>query len=530
MTFKKTASTKQSTEDTSAKVLLLGGWVGEPVAGIQVDQQIFAELGIPTLSVITELTSQGFAAVGNSYPVHPDYFSDMLGQADPGKAERQQHAPFVKVGLLRDPQQMDRLASWLKQRQARVILDPIMESSRGLKFHDESSRMYLRETLLPLCSLMTPNVAELSWLVGKPLSGFSSYIEAAGELLALGVKYVLITGCQQNQTQATDLLISANTILKLWTPLWPASMRGSGCRLASYITAACFQRREDFSLISDGPVKVWEEAVIQAKTWMARDFRRLQNPSSTTKNPLPLDFPRAQELQGGFQPLAWQEREQVDSNFVFQARDNLVRINGLYAIADSAEKLRIAFAAGARLGQLRGKSLGPAQLREQAQQAMAWATEYRATLILNDDLELAEAVGAWAVHLGQEDLERYGRRRLIQRKVGLGISTHSLKELAIAVDYLPDYIALGPIFPTTCKSMAFGPQGLEKISTWAELAGVPLVAIGGMTPETGLVAKNLGASAIAVISDLFHHPDGIPLRVQKWLESLAKTSTVLRQL
>jgi thiamine-phosphate diphosphorylase len=269
-------------------------------------------------------------------------------------------------------------------------------------------------------------------------------------------------------------------------------------------------------------VNLWEEAVIQGKTWMARDFRRLAQPACTIKEPSYLDFPKATEIDSESPIPASQDHCQPELVPVFQARDHLVRVNGLYVIADSAEKLRISFAAGARLGQLRCKSLGHDQLREEATKAMAWAKEYKATFILNDDLELAEAIGAWGVHLGQEDLQRYGRQRLMQRKVALGISTHSLKELALALDYLPDYVALGPIFPTTCKSMAFGPQGLEKVGPWAQFSGLPLVAIGGMTPETGIQAKNLGAASIAVLSDLFHHPQGIILRVEEWLRALGE--------
>jgi thiamine-phosphate pyrophosphorylase len=101
--------------------------------------------------------------------------------------------------------------------------------------------------------------------------------------------------------------------------------------------------------------------------------------------------------------------------------------------------------------------------------------------------------------------------------VRLGISTHSEEELAVALAAGPDYIALGPIYETRLKVMKFAPQGLERIGQWRERIGrLPLVAIGGITPERADGVVEAGADSVAVITDFFTHPDP-EARVRRWL-------------
>ena len=102
-------------------------------------------------------------------------------------------------------------------------------------------------------------------------------------------------------------------------------------------------------------------------------------------------------------------------------------------------------------------------------------------MILNDYWRLALEVGADYVHLGQEDLDGADVAALRAKGLRLGVSTHDEAELERALKLKPDYIALGPIYPTILKAMRFGPQGLEKIGEWKRRIGaIPLVAIGGL--------------------------------------------------
>src|SRR5690606_27690672 len=126
--------------------------------------------------------------------------------------------------------------------------------------------------------------------------------------------------------------------------------------------------------------------------------------------------------------------------------------------------------------------------------------------------------GADYVHLGQEDLAAADVQALKARGVKIGISTHTVEELETALAAEPDYVALGPIWETRLKVMRFAPQGLDRIREWkARIGSLPLVAIGGITPERAPSVIEAGARSAAVITDFFTHPDP-EARIRTWLE------------
>jgi thiamine-phosphate pyrophosphorylase len=121
------------------------------------------------------------------------------------------------------------------------------------------------------------------------------------------------------------------------------------------------------------------------------------------------------------------------------------------------------------------------------------------------------------VHLGQEDLAGADVATLLAKGVRLGISTHSPEELETALAAEPHYVALGPIYETKLKAMRWTPQGLERIAEWKRRIGaLPLVAIGGLTPERVDAVIAAGADSVAVITDFFAHADP-EVRVRQWL-------------
>jgi hydroxymethylpyrimidine kinase/phosphomethylpyrimidine kinase/thiamine-phosphate diphosphorylase len=137
--------------------------------------------------------------------------------------------------------------------------------------------------------------------------------------------------------------------------------------------------------------------------------------------------------------------------------------------------------------------------------ATAAARASGGTLVLNDHLAIALERGIDFVHLGQEDLDALdagARERLDEarsRGLRLGISSHSPWELARARGWAPDYVACGPVWPTTTKAMPWRPQGLENLRWWVSVAGAPVVAIGGLTTfERLAAAARCGAAAGAM--------------------------------
>lgn len=168
----------------------------------------------------------------------------------------------------------------------------------------------------------------------------------------------------------------------------------------------------------------------------------------------------------------------------------------LYAIVGDMERARFMLEGGAPYLQLRFKALPLAPRREEI---AAWPARYPHTrLIVNDDLDFALAVGAWGVHLGQEDLRRYDGERLRQAPIQVGISTHDDGEIATALDAGAAMIGFGPVFPTETKALIHEPQGLERLAEISRSISCPVVAIGGIEGENlaGVVATGVGLIAM----------------------------------
>ena len=175
----------------------------------------------------------------------------------------------------------------------------------------------------------------------------------------------------------------------------------------------------------------------------------------------------------------------------------------------------------ARLGvgtiQLRAKDLEDADALAIVREALAVTTGAGTKLVVNDYWRAAIKARAEHLHLGQEDLVDADLKAIREAGLTLGISTHDDEELATALRARPDYIALGPIFPTTLKSMRFAPQGIAKISQWKQRVGnIPLVAIGGIKLEHAAEIFAAGADSIAVVSDVTQNADP-DARVRAWL-------------
>ncbi len=190
-----------------------------------------------------------------------------------------------------------------------------------------------------------------------------------------------------------------------------------------------------------------------------------------------------------------------------------------YPIVDSAAWVGRLVGAGARLIQLRVKDAPPAEIDAQVRGALAICRRSGALLVVNDHWQAAIEAGADWVHLGQGDLDTADVAALRAKGLQIGISTHSHEELERALALAPDYVALGPIYPTILKAMPFAPQGLERIGEWKRLVGeIPLVAIGGLTIERGVACLAAGADVVSVVTDITLNadPEG---RARAWIEA-----------
>jgi thiamine-phosphate pyrophosphorylase len=195
-----------------------------------------------------------------------------------------------------------------------------------------------------------------------------------------------------------------------------------------------------------------------------------------------------------------------------------------YPVVDSVAWVARLAALGVGTVQLRAKNLNDSEALQLISDALAATRGTPTKLVVNDYWRAAVVAGARHLHLGQEDLVDADLNAIRDAGLTLGLSTHDDAELETALRAKPDYIALGPIFPTTLKSMRFAPQGIPKITEWKKRVGkIPLVAIGGIKLEQAGEIFAAGADSIAVVSDVTQNADP-DARVRAWLQMFAQAA------
>lgn len=188
-----------------------------------------------------------------------------------------------------------------------------------------------------------------------------------------------------------------------------------------------------------------------------------------------------------------------------------------YPIFDDVSWLEKALPLGVKFTQLRLKNRSLETVTEQLRYGFNMCKEFGAELVVNDFWEVALNEKYDWIHLGQEDLADADMAAIRRSGLKIGISTHDEEELDRALSFSPDYVAFGPIYPTKLKEMQWDPQGLPKIARWKKYLGsTDLVAIGGLTLETGRSALKHGAQSVAVSTDISSHNDPCQ-RIIDWL-------------
>ncbi|NVK15442.1 MAG: thiamine phosphate synthase [Rhodobacteraceae bacterium] len=190
-----------------------------------------------------------------------------------------------------------------------------------------------------------------------------------------------------------------------------------------------------------------------------------------------------------------------------------------YLIVGHVGRLELLVPQGAKLVQLRIKDRPEAEVRRQIARARDFCAVHDAQLVVNDYWQAALDLNCGFVHLGQEDMDSADFAALRRKGIRFGLSTHDEEELDRALSLGPEYVALGPVYPTLLKKMKWGPQGLERVTRWKQMAGeTPLVAIGGLTPERLPGVFSAGADSAAVVTDI-QLADDPEARTREWVQA-----------
>ncbi len=449
-------------------------------AGILADVRAIEALGAHAVAVVTALTVQDLERCDSVTPVAATELSRQIALLAVSMPPS-----VVKIGMLGSVENARVVAEFLRATRTTCVLDPVLASSSGRSFASDELREFIARELVPLAIVVTPNALEAA---------------ALGDCEA---KAILLKGGHDASQDGFDSVVDhfrdAERGFSLATPRYEHAVRGTGCALASTIAAA---------LANGQPLA---EAVVTAKAQVARGIRLAESVSASERRvmrllPWPvegIDFPRIGP-PGAFPPLE--------------------RAIGFYPIVDRAAWVERLGPLGVPTMQIRIKDLAGPDLAREVRAAVRAAQTHDVRLFVNDHWRLAIEHGAYGVHLGQEDLAALSPSDLQALEVSglrLGLSTHSYEELARALAAGPSYVALGPIFPTTLKSMRFAPQGARRLLEWKALIGdlAPLVAIGGITLESAPEVLAAGAEGIAVVSDVMQHatPEA---RARAWVARL----------
>ena len=199
-------------------------------------------------------------------------------------------------------------------------------------------------------------------------------------------------------------------------------------------------------------------------------------------------------------------------------------LDRFYPVVPDANWVTRLVSVGTRLIQLRIKDQPDGEIRRKVRQARQACAAAGAQLIVNDYWQAAIDEGCDYVHLGQEDLADADIVALRRAGLRIGVSTHDHAELEKGLSIDPDYVALGPIYPTKLKQMPWAPQGVARLAEWKRLVGQrPLVAIGGLTLERARLCLAGGADVAAVVGDVVNHADPLG-QARAWIAATRDAS------
>lgn len=192
-------------------------------------------------------------------------------------------------------------------------------------------------------------------------------------------------------------------------------------------------------------------------------------------------------------------------------------LDRFYPIFDDVRWLDRMLPLGVKLVQVRIKDQPEAVVRDQITRGQQLCRDHGAVLVVNDYWQAAIDLGCDWIHLGQEDLDDADLTAIRKAGLKMGVSTHDGDELERVLAMAPDYVALGPVYPTILKKMKWHQQGLPKVTEWkARVGDVPLVGIGGMSVERAAGVFAAGADIVSAVTDitLNDDPEG---RVKQWI-------------
>ena len=472
-------------------VLSIAGSDCSGMAGIQMDTRTISALGAHPATVITANTAQS-----------QDLFSTNSISADVLKQQLDAACELgvkaIKTGVLCNVEQVQALAYNFASSDIPLIVDPVLKATSGSNFSSDELAEEIASVLLPLCTLITPNIAEAAELTGLNIESEKDVKAAADRLVEMGAENVLIKGGHgSNPKYSQDYFLGQNR--RFWLNsrrIDTQRSRGTGCALSSAIaTALAFDHRI-------------EDAMVIGKMAINQGLRNGYLVHQGSTNDMgPVCVQKFPDEQIDLPVLSDSPDLDLDITSFPECEQEMPL--GLYPCVDSADWIERLISQGITTIQLRNKSLNGEALEQEIIRSIDIAKRGNCRLFINDYWELAIKHDAYGVHLGQEDLNTADIDAIKCAGLRLGLSSHCHYEVARAHGYKPSYMACGPVYHTNTKQMPWAPHGLEGLSYWKNTLEYPLVGIGGIHQERVAGVAATGVSGVSLITaiTLADNPD-----------------------
>ena len=458
-------------------VLSIAGSDSSGGAGIQADLKTFSALGVYGATAITAITAQNTQGVHSQFALPPQIVYDQIVAVI-----NDLHPSFIKIGMLANTDIVLAGAKALSNYSIPIILDPVIVSSSGHRLLSLEAQDVIKEKLLPLSTLITPNIPEMQALTNMPLSSLKEKEFAAQRLMDYGVKAVLLKGGHEEGNTKTDILFSqsANGIqssLFSAATISTPNIHGTGCTLSSAITAFLARGLYLQQAISHAKNYITQAITAGADIKIGHGFGPVNH---------------------GFNPLKMLTFDNYKLQFITHHTDT-------YSYIDSA---RIALEGGCRWIQLRMKDADDSLLEQTALIVQQMCRSYNATFIIDDNVLLAQKIGADGVHLGKNDMPIAEARKILGNQFIIGATVNSFDDVLHHLQgATPDYFGCGPFrFTSTKKNLApiLGYDGYKLIikQMHEHNIHIPLVAIGGISKPDIPQLLETGVNGIALSSSI----------------------------
>ncbi|KAL8520085.1 hypothetical protein ACS0TY_010860 [Phlomoides rotata] len=463
-------------------VLTVAGSDSGAGAGIQADLKACSARGVYCSTVITAVTAQNTVGVQGVNVVAEDFVREQL------KSVLSDMQPdVVKTGMLPTPGIVKVLCQSLKQFQVRaLVVDPVMVSTSGDVLAPPLILASLRDELLPLADVVTPNLREASALLGRvPLETVADMRSAAKLIHDIGPRNVLVKGGDlPASSDAVDVLFDGKEFYEFRsTRIKTSNTHGTGCTLASSIAAELAKGSSVYSAI-----KIAKRYVESA-----------------------LDYSKDILIGGGHQgPFDHLMKLKNVAVKPFDPKNLL-----LYAVTDSrmnkrwgrsmSDAVKAAIEGGATIIQLREKDTDTGDFLEAAKTCLDICRRHGVHLLINDRIDVAIACDADGVHIGQSDMPAHIARDLLGPDKIIGVSCKTPEHAEKAWMDGADYIGCGGVYPTNTKENNVR-VGLEGLRSVCEASKLPVVGIGGIGISNVNSVMELGVPSlkgVAVVSALF---------------------------